>query len=227
MGSGNKDFPHPVELFEIKNWWDSLVNEERSYPSFAFFLLSPSDRPMAEYLSNHGKELEKLSGSNCFVLAINTKRIWRFGADSDLQSAKSLQLKNKKLNTAYFIELLKDRVEEGYCKRVADLFRIPLGEFPCFVCFEGIFSQEHVLLTFADMDAEEIEAKLNEVFSTIQKAVSAKKPILKGFEELRTKDSFQRRGKSIVTTRRNIAGKTFQIAIEVWMKSILGRQPVP
>jgi hypothetical protein len=227
MASTGNDFPQSNEPFEIKNWWDSIINEEGSCPLYAFFLLLPSDGQMGEYLSESAGELNSLSGNNCLILIIHKEKIQRIGTDPKLRSMESLRKKNKKLNVAYFRELLKDQVSEGYSIRMADYFKVPTAEFPCLVFFQGIFSQEHILITFSNMDKKEIAPRMREIFSVIQEAASANTSILRKIESLRTNELFQREGKVMISTIRNIAGKTFQIAIEVWIKSLLGKKPEP
>jgi hypothetical protein len=222
MRQRKKEFPQYSEPFEIKNWWDTLIQEEgSSCPPFAFFLLSPSGDPLGGYLSKEGAELISSTGGKCFTLRIGKNGIRRIGGDQKLQSAESLRGKNRRVNTAYFKELLKDGVREGYDTRMADLFQIPSSELPCLIVFQGIFSQEHISVTFANMDEGEIAPRLKEIFSAISKAADADRLILGELESLRSKPIFQRNGREIISAGRNIAGKTYQIAIELWIKSLL------
>jgi hypothetical protein len=222
MRSNMDDFPHSSELFEIKNWWDSIIDKEGSFSSYAFFLTLPSNDKLAEYVSEHRGELDAFSADNCLLLMINEKMVQRIGSNPKLPSMESLGEKNKKINVAYFRELLKDKVSEGYSVRMANFLKVPFSAFPCLVFFQGVFSQEHIIISFSGMNKEEIGERMGELFSAIQKAASADKPILKELEQLRKKELFQKDGKAIISARRNIAGKTFQTAIEVWIKFLLG-----
>jgi hypothetical protein len=227
MSSSRKEFPRSSEPFEVKNWWDTSIVEEGTFPAYAFLLLSPSDAPLIEYLSESGKELEKMIGSNCLLLIINDRKVQRIGLDPKLHAKASLGKNNKKINTAYFKELLKDQVGEGYNARMANFFKIPLAEFPSMVFFQGIFSLDHLSVTFAGMNKKEIAQRLKDIFTAVQTAASAKRPILNELTDLRAIVPFQIDGRPIIIFGRNIAGKTFQIAIVLWINSLLGNRPGP
>jgi hypothetical protein len=227
MPLGTDDLPHSREPFEIKNWWDSIVAEESAFPAYAFLLVSPSDASLDGFLSESGKELEQWIGSNCLLLIFRDRKIQGIGFDPRLHSKASLGKNNKKINTAYFKELLKDRVGEGYKTRLAEYFKIPPAEFPSMVFFQGIFSLDHLSITLAGMNKKEIAQRLKGIFSVIQSAKSEKKPILNELKDLRSNPLFQKEGKPIISSGRNIAGKTFQIAIVLWIKSLLENLPGP
>ncbi|MBN1439043.1 MAG: hypothetical protein JW929_06495 [Anaerolineales bacterium] len=227
MRSGNDGFPHSSEPFEIKHWWDSAVVHEGSFSAYAFFLLSSSRDPLAEYLRESGGELTALAGSRCLLLSVDQDDIRRIGTEPKLQSGESQRNKDEKTNIAYFKELMKDTVAEGYSARMREYFKIPSADLPGWIFFQGIFSLEHVFLSLAGLTKGEMAPRIERVFSALGRAGSANESILKEFDALREEPVFQKEGTPRISPVRNIAGKTFQIAIELWIKSLLSKSSSP
>lgn len=186
LNLGNVSFAEPASLRES---WQRVLETHGQYACFAFFLLLPSDQDAIRYLTEYGRELDLVSGDDCLVL-VQTKRDVVFGA-------------------AMFLHLLPAVIENassGYSLKTADYFDIGADEFPCLVLFQDIHSTEHVLVSFAGLDQEQIAGKIRSVFTVIHRAVEAKTNPL---------EALARQNKTLgVSAIRSVRNRTFGGAMD-------------
>jgi hypothetical protein len=214
-------FPEEDSQTLIRDWWDTILSEQGLYPSYAFFLFLPSDKEVISYLSNYSQELDFISGKNCLILALNKNKFRRSGVDHKLRSFKPLHTIRQTLRISYWKGLIRDQLSKGYSVRIANYFGISYSDLPCLVVFNDIRSPEHIIISLLKMDSNEIAIRMKTIFSTIQQATSNNKAILIELENLRTKEAFKKGGQILISTIQTIAGKTYQTAIDAWIKSII------
>lgn len=199
-----RPFPSFPERSSLRLWWHDILRHHGRYSCYAIFLLLPSDKAAMHYLTNFGRELHLISGNSCLVIALSEARSKRFDFDDKVWDVA-----------------VREQVSEGYSIRIAQLFGIDLLKFPCLVVFEDIRSSKHVVVTLKDMSVAEIADKMREVFSVIQEAITTKVNPLEMLEAHRNNLSFRKAGQTIVSELRSLAGKTFETAIEAWIKASL------
>jgi len=187
----------------LRGWWHGLLRNFGRYPCCAFFLVLPSNKDAILYLYEHGKELDLISRENCLVIALG-KTIVRC---SDL-------------GEEIWKPLIREHIIEGHSIEVARLFDIAFTEFPCLVVFQDIRSPSHIVMTLRDMTSQEIADKMRSVFSIIQRAVLEKREPLSALESHQLDERLRQKGQSIITKIRNLTGKTFETAMEAWLKTI-------
>lgn len=204
---------HPSST--LREWWHSILWEWGKYPAYAFILLSQSDKKFSHYLADYGMDLDHLSGGNCLVLVINKNKYLRSGVDKKLRTVEN------KLNIDYWKRLVRESSSEGYSVLIADHFNIQYTDFPCLVFFQDIRSPEHVIVSFKGMQVDEIAERMKVIFSVINNAILEGKPVLSEVQKLKDKESFQKSGARAISSIRTIAGKTFETAMEAWIKVLI------
>ncbi len=207
-------FPNNLDLRSIRSWWHSIIRERGKFPLYAFVLALPSDQAVVSYLSEYGEELDYISGDSCLIIALNRNKFRRSGLDEELRPLDG------GLNIDYWRQLIKAIGSKGYSVLIAKHFDIDFTEFPCMVIFQDIRSPGHVLISLSGMEVHEIADRMKTIFSLIRKSALENKPLLIELEKLRVKETFQSEGKQLISSIRSIAGKTFETAIEVWLKSL-------
>ena len=199
---------HPVPAKRrgdvLRRWWHEIQRLGGQYSCYAIFLALPSDKEAIRYLHEFGKELDLISGEDCLVVAIGKTEIRRSGFDERIWKA-----------------LVKEHISEGYSMTVARFFGIGSDEFPCLLVFEHIRSPRHVAVALRGMKAEEISERTRSVFSVIQKAVSQKRNPLVALQKRRNNERFIRAGKTIVSELHTLAEKTFEKAMEAWIRAVI------
>lgn len=208
------EFVRPMPDFsnrsEVREWWHGILRESGKFPCYGIFLLLSSDKNMAHYLVEHGFEIGALSGDNCLIIFMGNR---------------SLLLSNLfNMNSPGRLELIIDKgidahIYEGHSVRVANIFDIKYDELPSLVLFSDVRSPWHTIISFKDMEVSEISKNMRSVFSVIHDAVSKKENPIVALQKSRHQDNFQKAGKSIVGQLRTFADKTFEIAMEAWIKA--------
>lgn len=198
----------PISNSNLREWWHNLLRRRGAYPTYAFFLVLPSDQEMVKYLIQFGKELDIVSGENCLVIALGNTEFRRSGFDKNLREVEEV-----------WQWVLNDHVSLGYSSKVAKLFDIGFDKFPCLIIFKDIRSSEHHLVTLKEMTSVEIGTRVRFVFSIIHKAVANKNDPLTALQAKRNSEDLQKKGQSIVSGLRSFAGKTFETAVETWIKA--------
>ncbi len=199
-----KGISNPKDRRSLREWWHEILREYDRYPCYGIFLVLPSDAEAIRYLNEFGQELDLISGENCSVIALSSTEVRRSSFDEDLW------------NTT-----LEKHVSEGHSLKVAQLFDIEITTFPCLVLFRDIRSPEHVVITLKGMKAEEICEKMRLVFAVIRKAVSTRENPLVALEQHRSQENLRKMGQSIIGQTRIVAGKTFETAMEAWIKAVI------
>lgn len=192
----------PKDPYSLRKWWHQILRDHGRYSCYAILLVLPLDTEARRYARDFDAELNLISGENCLVIGIGRNDFKRFGFDT-------------------WGRLVDMQVSQGHSLKVAQLFEIDFTQFPCLVVFEDIRSPDHVVITLKGMTTEEIAESMRVIFSIIQKAVSDKKSPLAAIESHRNKESFRRAGQDIVSKIRRFAGRTFEVAIESWIKAVV------
>jgi hypothetical protein len=201
----------------LRQWWHGILSNHGKYACYAIFLALPSDKETIRYLTKFGRELDLLSGENCLVIALGKTEFKRFDLDVEVQDTKREPNFFDKLWNA----VMKEQIEEGYSIKIAQLFEIGFNQFPCLLLFQDIRSPNHVVVTFKGMTAEEIAEKIRSLFSAVQKAILEKQNPLEAVESIQSQESFRKTGQTIVGGLRSIAGKTFETAMEAWIRATI------
>jgi len=200
-GSAPPEYPENQSSLQL--WWDQVLRDHGRYSCYAILLLLPSDEEARRYVREFGQELNLISGESCLVIGLSKKASKRSSPDS-------------------WGAIVDEEVPQGYSITVAELFGInDFNQYPCLIIFEDIHSSNHIVIALGDMSSEEIARKMRSLFSIIKKAVSEKKSPLNAIENDRNKKIFHRGGETIISELRSLAGKTFEMAIEAWIKNFV------
>lgn len=191
------DFP------SYKEWWHQVELDHRPYPCYAIPLFLPSDREARCYVKTFGREIDLVSNENCLVIGLSKRKF-------------------KHINADLWGQIVDGEVPQGYGIAVSKLFGISFTQFPCLIFFEDICSSNHIVITLKDLTAEGISKVMRELFSVIQKAVSGEKSVLSAIEQQRRKKEFIKAGQTIISEFRILAGRTFETAVEAWIKTVSG-----
>ena len=188
----------------LRDWWHQILGNYGKYSCYGIILGLPSDVETIRYLKDFGKELNLISGDNCLIIFLTKTGFQRCGFDNELHSFA-----------------INEHISDGYSIQIAKLFDISFDEFPCALFFSDIRSSNHVVASLKDMSAENIAQSMRSIFSVIQKAISEKQDPVKFIESYRNSQEFLKKGKSFISELRSIANKTFETAIEAWIKVII------
>jgi len=200
-----REFPdHPLDRNKLRDWWHQILRDHGRFSCYAVLLMLPADREAIRYMTEFGKELDQVSGKNCLVTALGRTEVRRSGYDKALWSMA-----------------VQDQISGGYSIRVGQLFDIDFSSFPCMVIFQDIRSPAHIAITLKGLSAEEIAAEMRLLFSIINRAISTKEEPLAALESYRKKQVFNRAGKAIVSELRSFTGRTFEAAMEAWMRAVI------
>jgi hypothetical protein len=186
----------------LRRWWHDVLRMHDRYACFATLLALTMDKELARYLAESGSELDQISGTECLVIVLSETEVRRSGVDKELWPA-----------------VMEEHIQDGYSIRIAKLFDISCEQFPSLVLFRDIRSPEHILVTLKGMSAEEIADRMRSVFSTIQRAVSNGEDPLTALERRRNQEIFRQRGRTLVSHISSIAERTFETAMEAWIKA--------
>lgn len=187
----------------LRNWWHNILREHGRYPCFAIFLLLPSDKEARTYFVDFGKEIDLLSGDNCLVIALS---------DTDFNSVGF----NNTWRT-----VAEAHSDEGYSIKVARLFDIDFTQFPCAVFFGDVRSSDHSIITFKGLTAQEISNKMRSIFNVIQDAVENKQAPLVAIKNHKNLEFIKSSGKNTATRAGNFVEKSFETAMQAWIKAII------
>jgi hypothetical protein len=188
----------------LRNWWHQVLREHGRLRCYGIILILPSDSEAIRYLKESGKELDLISGDDCLVIALTNVEFRRFGWD------------DKCLSIA-----IDDYASKGHCLQIADLMDIQFDQFPCFVLFSDIRSPDYVLTSLQDLKAEQIAKVMRSIFSIIQEAISLNQDPIIALESHRNKEELLCKGRTIVGTLSNLAGKTLETILDTWVKNAL------
>jgi len=186
----------------LREWWHDILRNHGRYSCYAMILTLPADEETMNYLTDFGKELDLISGSNCLIIALSKTEFIHINSDEDV-----------------WIQSVEEQISEGYSLAIARLFDIDLTEFPCLVIFRDIRSPEHIVVALEGMTTEEIAEKMRTVFSTIEAAARSETDPLEALEKQRKQDELHEAGQAIGSNIRSLAGKTLQTAIEALIKA--------
>lgn len=196
----------------LRKWWRAILTKERGYACYAVFLLLPRDKEVIDYLTMFGDELEIVTGKNCLVLVLSDERFCRVGTDKKARSVSK---------AASWKSAVGEHIAAGFSVDVARLFQVHLNEFPAMLIFRSIHSPERINISFKSMAADEIADKIRSIFSLVDDAVSARKNPIKHLARQNRKEAFIRGGRSIISTVTSVADRTFQAAVEAWLRAIM------
>lgn len=191
-----------VDRQSLRKWWHQILKDYNHYSCYAVFLALPSNQGAINYLTKFGKELDLISGENCFVVALSDTKF-----------------KCSDFNENVWCEAIEEHITEGHCIKVAQLFDIGFDTFPCLVVFEDIRSTKHIVIKLRMMTDEEIAEKMQTIFSILQKAIKRKKNPIESLESYSNNEKLQQAGHSIVSQIRSFTEKTFEVAMEAWIKA--------
>lgn len=186
----------------LRIWWHNVLRVHGKFNCYAMLLMLPSDLEVSNYLANFAKEIHLITGDNCLIIFFSNK----FSGTADFSE------------NIWSVVANESRLE-GYSMKVAEIFNIPLTEFPCLLIFKDIRSSEHVLISLKKLSTEKISEKMREVFTTIRNSVAKNEDALKTL--IRSKEisvKKEMRG-SVVRKIGNLAEKTFETAIKVLLES--------
>jgi hypothetical protein len=191
----------PLDPYSLRKWWHKILRDHGRYSCYAIILALPFDTEVRHYVRKYHRELNLISGKHCLVIGIGKNDFIRFGTDT-------------------WGRIVDNQVSQGYSLQIAQLFEIDFTTFPCLVAFEDIRSPDHIIMTLKGMTTQEVAEKMRQLFSIIQKAASENQRPLAAIDNHRNKTELTSAGKAVISTIRNLTGKTFEVAIEAWIKSL-------
>ena len=186
----------------LREWWHDVLRTHDRYVCFATLLALTMDGELTRYVAESGNELDQISGADCLVIVLSETEFRRSGVDNSLQAAA-----------------MEEHIRNGHSMMVAELFGISCEQFPCLVLFRDIRSPEHILVSLKGMSAEEIAERMRSVFSTIRCAVAEGTDPMTALERRRNQEVFRQRGRTLVGHISSAAGKTFELAMEAWIRA--------
>jgi hypothetical protein len=130
--------------------------------------------------------------------------------------------RTKKVPVWRWEDAINEQAQKGYSVEVAKLFNIKLDEFPCLVIFQDIRSPAHITITLKEMNTKEIIQRMRTIFSVIQDAIEKGTNPLRAIRDQKHNEMLLRDGKAIVGKLRSVAGKTFETAMDIWIKAKMG-----
>jgi len=189
----------------LRGWWHEILRNYGSFHCYAFFLCLPSDTEALQYLKDFSNEIDLLSGSNCLVIAVSKSDFKRFGFSKE----------------GIWKAAISEQVSKGYSTTIARRFNIDFTDFPCLVLFENIRSSKRITFTFKGLSSEEISSQMRLIFSLVQQArLENIKPITK-LEKHQKEEGFQKVGQTILDKVTSFTGRTFEAAVQAWIKTII------
>jgi hypothetical protein len=189
----------------LRAWWHNILRTYGRYSTYAIFLTLPSDKETLRYLTDYGKELNLISGRNCLVIVLS-KTMY-----------KDLTI----FDESYWRELAEEHTSEGHSINVARRFDIDFTQFPCLLVFQDIRSPEHIAIGLTGMTTEEIATRMRLVFAIIEIAVKDKNNPLLELERQHYVEVLNKTGQTIAGKVGSFAEKTFEAAMEAWMKAAI------
>ncbi|MBN1937458.1 MAG: hypothetical protein JW934_22565 [Anaerolineae bacterium] len=193
--------PPRLDSESLRTWWHQILGNYGKYNCYGIILGLPSDVEAISYLKDFGKELNLISGDNCLIIFLTKTGFQRCGFDNEIYSLA-----------------VNEHISDGYSIQIAKLFDISFDEFPCMLFFSDIRSSNHVIASLKDMSVDDIAQSMRSIFSVIEKAINQNQDPVKLIEYHRNSQEFLKKGKSFVSELRSIANKTFETAIEAWIK---------
>ena len=188
----------------LREWWYEILRNYGKLPCFAVFLVLPSDKVVVKYLQKAGNELNIISGQQCLIIVLGNDYFRTFG-----------------LHDEYWIEASANHVTTGESVQVARLFGIDFPDFPCVVFFDDIRSSDFAVVSLKDLQKDDINRVLREVFSIISQNENDSKALIESIQKYTKKQKLREkegRLKPIVTS---FLGKTIETAMEAWIKTLM------
>ena len=189
----------------VRDWWHQVLRDNGRYQCYAFFLCLPADVEAVQYLEDFGKELDVLSGQNCLVIALTNTNFKCSGLSKDV-------LWNMAAN---------EQVSEGYSVGIARRFDISFMDFPCLVLFEDIRSPEHITYTFKGQSSQQIATQVRQIFALVDEATKHHVKPLTRLHQHQRREGYQKVGQSMLGKVSSLTDKTFETAMEAWIKTII------
>ena len=189
---------------QLRVWWHAILREHDKYSCYAILLMLPADGEAIRYAVDFREELDLISGEGCLVLVLTDTQVKRSGFDEDLWRLA-----------------VSEQAKKGHSRTVAELFDIGYDEFPCLVVFRDIRSPEHVLVKLKGMTAEEIVEQMRSLFTVVHKATSSKEDPLEAIERYQKQERIRGKTQGVISQMRSLPGKTFEAAVEAWMKALI------
>lgn len=194
----------PQRLYTLREWWHQVLRDHERYRCYAFFLCLPSDRDAIEYVTKYRKELDALSGNNCLIIFLSKVGFRRSGYDKTIWNFA-----------------INEHIQEGYSITVANLFKIKYTDFPCLALFGTIHSPKRIVFSFKGLEVDGIARQMREIFTTVQQAVASGKDPVSTLERHQGRERLNKVGLGIFHRLFGFAGKTFEVAMEEWIKASL------
>lgn len=214
-------FPDSGNPTELRKWWHSILRKQGNYKCYGIMLVLPSDENAIQYLINSGSELDIISGENCLIIALSDVQVRSSEFDGCFQNRKDVEINLNEIDEESWSKAINEQVSKGYSIRVAKTFGIPMTKFPCLVIFQDIRSPGHVLVSFKDMKQKEISKKMRSIFSIVQHAITHNENPIKELQKYQNQEDLQLHGKSVIESIGSFGGKTLEIAMEAWLKSLI------
>lgn len=196
--------PSATECYSLREWWHQVLRDYERYQCYAFFLCLPSDRDAIEYVTRFGKELDVLSGKNCLIIVLSRAGFRRSGYDKTIWNFA-----------------INEHIYEGYSIAVANLFKIKYTDFPCLVLFKTMHSPKRAVFSFKGLEVDEIARQMRGIFTIVQQSVTNGKDPISALGYYQGTERLNKVGAGIFGRLFGFAGKTFQTAMEAWIKASL------
>jgi hypothetical protein len=193
-----------LDAATLRMWWHEMLRQHGLYKCYAVLLALPADAELRKYLEHYPDELNDVSGKYCLVLVLG-------GEGSGIYANEPSKMKLT----------LDEQIHQGHSLIVADIFDVPLVEFPALLIFKDVRSPDHVRVSLQGMSEEEIVTELRSVFSTIRDAARQDTNPLAALEQQRRVQEMKKQGASVASKLSAFAGKTLESAMDAYMKSVI------
>jgi serine/threonine protein kinase len=112
-----------------------------------------------------------------------------------------------------------EQIEQGYSAAVARHLQIPFREFPCLVVFEDIRSPKRIVFSFKNKSINEISSEIRQIFTVIEVSDTNHRRMspLALLKRYKTSQLQKKASDTIL----EMSKKTFEAAIEAWLKATI------
>lgn len=192
------EYPH--DKGSLRAWWHAILRLHGRYSCYALFLILPSDEEAFRYAKDYENEIDQISGNDCLIIALS---------DSFAKLAFGYE-------PYPWTTILSNQITR-HSADMARFFEIKYSELPCLILFDDIRSQRHVIITLKELNAKEIAQKMRSIFSVIHAALQKKRNPLEAVKASEIIGRYQ----SVAGRVGEIAGKTFEKAVELLIQKVL------
>ena len=201
------------DIRSFREWWQTILRTSGKFPCYAIFFTLQSDEEVNHYLLNFGKELAIVTGKDCLVIVLGNSYFFTIGNINFGESEYD----------DYYVEFMEKYICDGESERVAKLFGVTLGQFPCVIFFQDIRSSKFLLLPLQNLSTQDIAKEFRNIFSNIRSEFGARpqNETLNIIERYLFRKGLKENGDQIIYYIKSLIGSTIKSALDAWFMKII------